>query len=350
MELLSRAWEGYESTGWHLPRPQPIALPRKIIAPTYQEVFASDKYLKEKKRTDPNLSTPAPDVAPLAVDVCDLYAPERVAAAAGGELLRFWRLAVVPTVTVHVASATEVKVCVCVASVVHTPSVVSWELPGHTGPGSERNVCHLLQFLAHEMWNTYGASAEGAAIRAAGGELRREVIRHKKPLVDLETGEVRRTAAAPREGSIVQGTANADRPGFVIEVKRSSEDKWKEVLEFYPAMGLEEQHWYQEAMLSRCHSHGMATCVVEVMQRWLQVQCTHATISFTGSRKHFPDGAARDLVRTFTEQLEQVVGGLPERSPGMSIEELAGDLPREGHLSEIDMGAYIGALVGLDVG
>ena len=86
------------------------------------------------------------------------------------------------------------------------------------------------------------------------------------------------------------------------------------------------------------------------MKRWLLVQCTHATISFTGSRKHFPDGAARDLVRTFTEQLEQEVGGLPERSPGMSIEELAGDLPREGHLSEIDMGAYIGALVGLDVG
>ena len=115
-------------------------------------------------------------------------------------------------------------------------------------------------------------------------------------------------------------------------------------------MGLEEQHWYQEAMLSRCHSHGMATCVVDVMQRWLLVQCTHATISFTGSRKHFPDGAARDLVRAFTEQLEQVVGGLPERPAGISIEELACDLPREGHLSEIDMGAYIGALVGYDVG
>ena len=136
----------------------------------------------------------------------------------------------------------------------------------------------------------------------------------------------------------------------MIEVKRSSEDKWKEVLEFYPAMGLDEQHWYQEAMLSRCHSHGMATCVVDVMQRWLLVQCTHATISFTGSRKHFPDEAARDLVRTFTAQLERVVGGLPDRSVGRSVEELARDLPREGHLSESDMGTYIGALVGQDVG
>ena len=146
------------------------------------------------------------------------------------------------------------------------------------------------------------------------------------------------------------GTANADRPGFVIEVKRSSEDKWKEVLEFYPAMGLDEQHGYQEAMLSRCHSHGMATCVVEVMQRWLPVRCTHATISFTGLRLHFPEEAARDLVRTFTEQLEHVVGGLAERSVGASIEELVRELPREGNLSEIQMGAYIGALVGEVVG
>ena len=147
---------------------------------------------------------------------------------------------------------------------------------------------------------------------ACGGELRREVIRHKKPLVDLETGEVRRTSAAPLEGSIVQATSNADRPGFVIEVKRASEDKWKEVMEFYPAMGLPEQHEYQEAMLARCHSNGMATCVVSVMQQWLQVHCTKNTISFTGSRKHFPDEAAIDLVRTFSEQLEHVVGGVAE--------------------------------------
>ena len=260
--------------------------------------------------------------------------------------LRFWRLAVVPTVTVHVASATEVKVCVCVASVLHTPSVDKWELPGHTGPGSEHNVCHLLQFLAHAIWNTYGASAEARAIRAGGGELRREVVRHKKSLVDLETGEVSRKAAATRIGSIVQGTANAHRPGFVIEVKRGSEDKWKEVMEFYPAMGLPEQHEYQEAMLARCHSHGMATCVVSVMQQWLQVHCTKNTISFTGSRKHFPDEAARDLVRTFTEQLEHVVGGLAERSVGASIEELVRELPRDRSLTEMEMGAYIGALVG----
>ena len=356
MELLTRAWEGFESMKWDAPRPQPLALPRKTRLPTYEEVFRSDTYLKEQKRNDPNLYAPAPAKAHLPVDVCELYGSERVEEEGTGGypnqdwLLRFWRLVVLPTVTVHVASATEVKVCVCVASVLHTPAVAYWELPGHTGPGSERNVCHLLQFLANEMWNTYGASAEGDAIRAAGGELRREVIRHKKPLVDLETGEVRRAAAAPREGSIVQGTANADRPGFVIEVKRSSEDKWKEVLEFYPAMGLDEQHGYQEAMLSRCHSHGMATCIVDVMKRWLLVQCTHATISFTGSRKQFPEEAARDLVRTFTEQLEQVVGGLPERSAGVSIEELAGELPREGHLSEIAMGAFIGALVGDDVG
>jgi hypothetical protein len=186
---------------------------------------------------------------------------------------------------------------------------------------------------------------------ACGGELRREVIRHKKPLVDLETGEVRRTSAAPLEGSIVQATSNADRPGFVIEVKRASEDKWKEVMEFYPAMGLPEQHEYQEAMLARCHSHEMATSVVSVMHRWLQVHCTKDTISFTGSRKHFPDEAAYDLVRTFTDELEHVVGGLREQSHGISIEELGDSqaLPREGHLSEGETGTCIGALVGYEV-
>ena len=135
----------------------------------------------------------------------------------------------------------------------------------------------------------------------------------------------------------------------MIEVKRASEDKWKEVMEFYPAMGLPEQHEYQQAMLARCHSHGMATCVVSVMQQWLLVHCTKDTISFTGSRKHFPDEAAKDLVRTFTDELEHVVGGLREKSHGISIEELARDRPREGHLSEGETGTCIAALVGYEV-
>ena len=37
-----------------------------------------------------------------------------------------------------------------------------------------------------------------------------------------------------------------------------------------------------------------------------------------GLGQHLPNEAAGDLVRTFTEQLEQVVGGLPVRSAGMS--------------------------------
>ena len=90
----------------------------------------------------------------------------------------------------------------------------------------------------------------------------------------------------------------------------------------------------------------MAVCVVGVMQRWLPVCCTHATISFTGSRKHFSEEAARGLVRTFTEQVEHVVGTLEERSRGASMEELAREWPCDGSLTDIEVGAYIGELVG----
>ena len=93
----------------------------------------------------------------------------------------------------------------------------------------------------------------------------------------------------------------------------------------------------------------MAVCVVGVMQRWLPVCCTHATISFTGSRKHFSEEAARGLVSTFTEQVEHVVGALADRSRGESMEELAREWPCEGSLTDTEMGTYIGALVG-DVG
>ena len=167
------------------------------------------------------------------MDVCELYMSDRLGEPGAAVrpdtdwLLRVWRLVALPTVTVHIASASEVKVCVCVASVLHTPSLAWGELPDHTGSGSEYNVCHLLRFLAEEIWTTYRASDEGALFLADGGELRRDVIRHKKPLVDfpLDTGEVRRTSAAPLAGSVVQGTSNADRPGFVIEAQSSGEGK-----------------------------------------------------------------------------------------------------------------------------
>ena len=48
-ELLRHAWDAFAGTPWLEPRPAPIALPRKNLAPSYAEVFRSDEYLREKK-------------------------------------------------------------------------------------------------------------------------------------------------------------------------------------------------------------------------------------------------------------------------------------------------------------
>ncbi len=89
-----------------------------------------------------------------------------------------------------------------------------------------------------------------------------------------------------------------------------------------------------------------AALAVGVMQERLKVRCTHATISCTGSRKHFPEEAARGFVRTFTEQLEHVVGRLDARSLGVNMEEHVRELPRDRPLTIPEVHDYIGALVG----
>ena len=83
-----------------------------------------------------------------------------------------------------------------------------------------------------------------------------------------------------------------------------------------------------------------------VIRRCLGVCCTQSTISFTGSPTNFPEEAATSLVRTFTEQVEQIVGSLGERSVGMSMVELARERSCDDSLVGPELLLYISSLMG----
>ena len=113
---------------------------------------------------------------------------------------------------------------------------------------------------------------------ASGYRLVADVVRHKKPAIDLDTGRIIRGGAIGEErlaNAMVMQHARSDRPAFVIDAVQGSESDLddstsKELLHFYPAMGLSKQHWAHQVLLARCYDHDGAVAVLEVVAEFLQ--------------------------------------------------------------------------------
>jgi hypothetical protein len=310
------SWDAYTSTLWDEPRPDPIAAVRKQAEDSFEDVFASEYYLRLRRQWDPNMYAEASPVPALREDVCRLYGfgaqdvSDDDAVYKGPEsegCLALWGFFVLPTVTVHIRTAKVVNVSLGVASCLLTPSVNCQELPWHTGVRSETNVCHLLRILIQEIRDRYAASDVGVALLGNGGNIKVDVIRHKKPIIDLETGLCRRGASAALSGAVVQATANSDRPGFVVEERATADGEWKEAVEFYVACGLPYQHDLQESLLARCHNVSVAVCVVSTIASLLHVFPTHSTINFGGNKAKVAEDAATAHVKHFTGLLEGIM-------------------------------------------
>ena len=189
-----------------------------------------------------------PDRAALEVDVLKLYsvndddagnddgctigtdAAASIVRPCAEGMLRLWRSLVVPILTIDICSE-EVKVSLLLASVLATPSTNWMEKPGHTGIRAEFNPSQLLRYLILEIGDAYKASDEGRIFIDGYGTICTDVVRHKKPLIDLETGRLHTRKVKDLIGQTVQATANADRPGFVIDKYKEGSEEGVEVME-----------------------------------------------------------------------------------------------------------------------
>ena len=94
----------------------------------------------------------------------------------------------------------------------------------------------------------------------------------------FDTGRIIRGGVIGEErlaNAIVMQHARSDRPAFVIDAVQGSESDIddsasKELLHFYPAMGLQKQHWAPQVLLARCYDYDVAVAVLEVVAEFLQ--------------------------------------------------------------------------------
>ena len=111
--------------------------------------------------------------------------------------------------------------------------------------------------------------------------LQQAIVRHKKPAIDLDSGRpvTEGTVLGERPPIILQ-YAGSDRAAFVVRAAPAANagdeggepsPNTHELLHFYPAMGLTKQHWAQQVLLARCHSHDMAVSVIDVIRQRLGV-------------------------------------------------------------------------------
>ena len=133
------------------------------------------------------------------------------------------------------------------------------------------------------------------------------MVRHKKQIIDLDTGVTRRGASASLTGTVMQESARSDRPGFVVEERTTGDGKWQEVVEFYAACGLPLQHEFQQSLLARCHNVAVAVSVVTAAARLLGVAPRRTTINFSGDTARVSSTVALALKQGFITRLEEYI-------------------------------------------
>ena len=77
----------------------------------------------------------------------------------------------------------------------------------------------------------------------------------------------------------------------------------QELLYWYPAMGLSQQHWAQQVLLARCYSHDMVGSVLGVIHRELNipVACSFVDVAVPGDE--WSDDELAGLKNVFLERM-----------------------------------------------
>ena len=161
--------------------------------------------------------------------------------------------------------------------------------------------------------------------------LEQVVVRNKKPAIDLDTGRPVTDGnvldETPQRSTVLQ-YAGSDRPAFVVRAVPAADAAVEggevspvrhELLHWYPAMGLPQQHWAQQVLLARCYSHDMAVSVIDVIKRRLGVDCARTLVEAAAPTGKWTEADVDGWKADFLERLEAKVGELPAAPPGCPL-------------------------------
>ena len=323
---------------WCAPRPVDLGPARKQHTGTpFDEVFTNGAFWEAALSTracDQNAS-PARAVR---TDVCRTFklasevdpTDQSVQFPRDDWVIEVWKAAVVPGITVTVQSPTAVLVALPVAWPLLTRNcrwTGTYEYDvDFTDP------CYLLRILLPDIVKSFEASEDARQLRDNGFVLQQDVVRHKKPAIDLDSGRpvTEGTVLGERlERSVILQYARSDRAAFVVRAAPAANagdeggepsPNTHELLHFYPAMGLTKQHWAQQVLLARCHSHDMAVSVIDVIRQRLGVNSAASLVEAAAPNDHSTDADA--VKAAFLSRLEHKCGGLRVKPLGEPLSDV----------------------------
>ena len=307
---------------WDTDRPEVLG-PRRQRPPgvKFDAAFRSSAFFTQHLLTEARAIV---DIVPPAihVDVCTLYelssTPE-----ADPSLFAMWRAATVDGATVYIQSPKAAVVSFSVASALLTPGCRWRELRNVGAPDPNQ----LLRALLPLIFDSFVESEAGQSLVAQGYELSTDVVRHKKPSVDLDTGRLVEGLSA-EDGRLANTVtlqyAGSDRPAFVIRATKevfpdAGKSMGKEILHLYPAMSLTHQHWTAQILLARCYDHDLAVSVLSVVRRCLGCICPRTSITATASPGWEPS-MVHGWVDDFWGRLLNKSPDMPETLEGAALE------------------------------
>ena len=166
--------------------------------------------------------------------------------------------------------------------------------------------------------------------------LQQAIVRHKKPAIDLDSGRPVTEGTVlgeTLERSVILQYARSDRAAFVVRAAPAANagdeggepsPNTRELLHFYPAMGLTKQHWAQQVLLARCHSHDMAVSVIDVIRERLAVQSAASLVEAAAAKDNSADADA--VKNAFLSRLKRKIGDLPAALPGEPLSDVRHDV------------------------
>ena len=150
---------------------------------------------------------------------------------------------------------------------------------------------------------------------AAGTTFKDEIGRHKKQLLQLG------------DETVLLQQANSDRPFFALlsipAAAEGVEPVESEVWHFYCAMGLENQHEWQQSLLARCYDFHGAVCILKAVHDLLGYQLRSSLLACTAG-KNRTKAETHELMASFVTRLldEHVPTVQDERSLRSKLNEV----------------------------